>query len=1106
MRQAKVGQQLRVWSILNGISRLSGIFFFILLVVLAGAPLCRAQLTTTASITGTVRDPSGATVPGATVTATNQETTVQATTKTNADGSFVLPSLIVGTYKVAINKQGFETFTEIGIILHPAQVATVNATIRVGEVTTQVRVVASAVQVQTATPGITNEVSGAQTATLPLDGRNYQSLAALMPGVTNLRPDTALYNGGALSGDVMSVNGMGNAGTQYYLDGIWDMNTGSMNSQTVTPDPDQIEEARVLQNNYGVQYSLNGTNVVLLQTKSGTATFHGLAFEYLRNNDFDARNFFAPTVPALKQNIFGGTLGGPLFIPGHRPKNPKTFFFMSTQVVTQSIASAILGATATRADRSGQFSTPITNPQTGQPFPDNTIPANMINPQSLLLMNSLAQLPNNGTSFFNFLNLGPAFNKTRDDEFKIDRNFASRFHLMAEYLHEQQEANNSYDTFLGSPFTTNTDPIYTNDQLAQIQLTTSISPDMVNTTSISMNNLIVSLGVAGIEYTSQVPGFSEALPYEHAFLANRLPQITFAQGYAPFGADQTLPIDHASDLEDTVSDDWSWLHGNHYIQAGATALLGTKRQTNGQPTNGTWFFSGQFTGNALADYLLGDASTFRESSASPRFYIHYPIDSPYVQDRWKATRRLTLTGGLRFLFEPTSHGQHAFESDFDPTVYNPSEAPIVNANGTITPTPNYNPLNGVIINGINGVPLNFTDAHQYYWAPSVGFAWDVFGNGKTALRGGYSLTYENTFHSDCSGGCSSNFPFVESLTLEEPHFPNPIGAAAAPTPAPTFGSGEELLNEQAPMIQTYSLSLEHQFRGGWLASIAGAGDIGRHLGMFYNINQPLPDAPYNFNPIINTGTVFPYLYSPYLGSGAIENLGSSGNSYWNALEIGVRHPVGHNLFLNVSYTWQHGLSDTRGQTLFGEIGGPQDEYHPGNDYGNSNVDVPQILSFSYIWSLPWYQNASGWKRWTLGGWKYGGMTTIQSGFALNPGLSIPFPGLATRPDISGKSIGGPKTAQEWFNTAAFTAPPFGYFGDAAPGSIYGPGAMDFDMALYKDFHFTERTMLEFRAEAFNVFNHTNFSGVQTALGAGNYGEVTSALDPRIMEFALRFSF
>ncbi len=380
--------------------------FLIFTATVVGVRTGWSQIVTTATISGTVRDTSGAAVPAASVTITNEGTGVQAATRSNADGSFVVSGLTVGTYTIKVSKQGFQTFLESGIILHPAQVATVNAVMKVGKVTTQVSVIASAAQVQTSTPEVSSEVSEKQVETLPLNGRNYQGLSALMPGVTNESPDTALNQGGFLTSNVMTVNGMGTSGTQYYLDGIWDENTGNMTQTTVTPNPDTLQEVRVLQNNFGVQYSLNGANVVILETKSGTSSFHGSAFEYLRNTSLDARNFFAPTRSPLIQNIFGYTIGGPASLPGHHPKNPKTFFFLSQQWSRQDIASVVQGADPTAAMRNGTFNTPITNPLTGQLFPQTSpgvyqITASMLNSSSLALLNAQAPLPNNGTTFLN---------------------------------------------------------------------------------------------------------------------------------------------------------------------------------------------------------------------------------------------------------------------------------------------------------------------------------------------------------------------------------------------------------------------------------------------------------------------------------------------------------------------------------------------------------------------------------------------------------------------------------------------------------------------------------------------------------------------------------
>ena len=1075
------------------------------------APFSWAQLSSTGTINGTVTDTTGATVPLASVIVTHTDTGVQTTTETNNEGSFAVPGLPVGTYSVTISKQGFQTYEVKGIILHPAVVTTVNAEMQIGPELSQVTVIASPVQVEISTGEVSNQISGEQVVTLPFNGRNYQSLSALVPGVVNLAAGTALNQGGRTTGNVMSINGMGDSGTLYTLDGIWNMNSGNMGQTTVTPNPDTIQEVRALQNNYSVQYSLMGANVVLLQTKSGTESFHGSAFEYFRNDALDARNFFSDSVSPLKQNIFGYTLGGPVYIPDHYNSNKqKTFFFWSQQWPVQHMGSVLRGATPTADMRNGLFTDPITDPATGQTFPQNAagqyqIPQGEINSSSLALMNALMPLPNNPSGgFLNYINLSPQINTQRDDEIKIDHNISKKLRLMGEYLDERQTAKHPNTPALGAPFGTNAETDLTQNQLAQLQLTAVLSPSMVNTTSVSMNNYVLYLNLRGTTERSQVPGFQEVLPF-NGYGSDRLPFISFTGGWSPLGVPIARPLHHAADLEDTLSDDWSWLRGNHFIQAGANIVFGTKRQNAfAGASNGEWFFSGDFTGDPIADYLLGDATTFTQASTSPRPYIHYRIVSPYVQDRWKLTRKLTVNAGLRLEYMPIPHAQRGYDATFDPTKYDLAKAPIVNPDGTITPTANYDPLNGIVINGLNGAPLNFSTTHQYFLAPSVGFAWDVLGDGKTALRGGLGITYTRVPTGyDCSYVCSVNPPRVLSLNLVTPSFPDPIGAASAPLGAPTLNSQDP--NLKPARVASFSLGLEHEFPGNWFVSLAGAGTAVQHTGNLYALNQPLPDPPYNYNPSINAGTIFPFIYSPFQGYGYVFTNVSTGTQNWDALEVHVRHPVGHNLSLVASYTWSHALALERGTEFFEADTVPQDVYHPRKDYGTANLDVTHVLSFSHIWNVPWFLNAGGVKGAALGGWKYTGITTIQSGFAFDPGLSVDFQGLATRPDRVGP-VKGHKSVNEWFNTNAFAQPAAGFFGNAGTGSIRGPGLINFDMGFYKDFRIKERHTIEFRAELFNIFNHPNFNTIDPVLGSGTFGQVVGAADPRIAEFALRYEF
>ena len=1083
-----------------------------------------AQVSTAATIRGTVTDASGSVVPKAAVTVLNEQTQVQTTTVTNDSGGFVVPGLDPGGYDVTFKQQGFETYKVTNVVLSPAQFATVDAVLRIGQVSETVNVEAAAARVQTSTPEIASQVTATQTATLPLNGRNYQALSFLMPGVTNLSPDTALNQGGFLTANTISVNGMGVSGTQYYLDGIWNMNTGSMNQTTITPNPDTIEEVKVLQNNFGSQYGLNGPNVLLLQTKSGTNTFHGVAYEYLRNDAFDARNYFSPTKTSLKQNIFGYTLGGPITIPGHfNTKRDKLFFFWSEQWTSQHIGSIVRGPDATAAERNGTFSSPITDPTTCtagpspvcQTFPQTSpgiyqIPSGRLNQQSLIFLNAVAPLPNNpAAGFLNYINTTPTINNTRDDEIKVDYNITSKLRLMAEYLDSHQTNGQATQTFsISTLFSTTTQPITTPNQLAQLRLTQTISSSLVNTTSISMNNYIVNLDVGGLINRSDIPGFESILPF-NGLLSQRLPQIDFSGGWPSLGVSTILPLHHASDLEDTISDDASWLRGNHLLQFGAQRLWGTKRQNAFAATAGQWMFSGQFTGYPMADFLLGDAASFSQNSTEIRSVQHYPIVSPYLQDQWKFNRRLTLTLGIRYLWSPVPIFRNVV-SNLIPSRYNPANAPFVNPDGTFVKGPTYDPLNGLVLGGVTpGFPANYSNAHNNNWNPTFGFAYDVRGDGKTSVRGGFGITHYNFFYASCSSQCANNFPATIPVTLVTPNFPNPIGTGTtAPPTVPPIHIQDQ--NFKEAQISTYSLSVEHEFARGWIASIAGAGDVLLHATINGDANQPRPVAGFDFDPTINTGGVSRYATgfgAPFLGYGQLQDVISPAKNTWNALELNLRHTLSRNLFLSAAYTFQKGYSPIRDPMITSSYGSVQDIYHVNHDNGPAGVTPYHVFSLSAVWSLPWYVQATGFKRALLGGWQFADVTTIQGGFPLDPGLAIAKPGLATRPDgVPGESISGPKSVKEWFNTSAFTAPPPGFFGNARTGSITGPGTIAFDMALYKDFNVGERAKFQFRSEFFNIFNHTNFANVSTALGSGNFGEVTSARDPRILELALRFQF
>lgn len=1105
------------------------------------------QVPTTGMITGTVSDTTGAVVPNAEITVTNQDTHVQTVKKTTGSGVFVVSQLTPGTYSITITMAGFQTYSESGIILHPTQAATINATLQLARAATNVNVVAevaAAAQVQTSTPEIASEVSGVQAQTLPLNGRNFESLASLVPGVVNMSPGTAQMDGSLSETNAMSINGMSSSGNLTTLDGIWNENSGNMEEMTVTPNPDTIEEVRILQNNFSVRDSLMGGNVVIVTTKSGTAAFHGSAFEYGRNTSLDANDFFAnlggQPRPVLHQNIFGYTLGGPVYIPNHyNSSKQKVFFFWSQQWIYRDYGSTVLGATPTAAMRAGEFTlsempnaNPLVNPATGVPIPNSgtvaapvyVLPASgpgSVQPGPLALMNAFYPMPNYpGGVFEDYINTSPIINRQRDDEIKIDYNFSSKVRLMAEYLDEHETYSYPYQAWTYSPFNTVGQRAIAPDKLAQIELTVTIAPTMVNTTSISVNDLINSTFATGTSARSQLSGFKEVLPFDGSIGTEMLPTIYPGGGWSAAGPASSMEplgsaLAPATDWELTFSDDLSWLRGNHYFDVGMNVLRGGKSQKIFVDTNGSWGFGGAFTNNAIADFLTGYAGSLDESEVRyGRAYGHYTMISPYIQDQWKVTHRVTATIGLRTTFFPPTYSPNGATTDFIPSLYSPANAPVVDPSGIIeipNANANYNPLNGLGFSGLNGVPRGFADSHLWNWGPMVGLAWDVFGDGKTSLRAGYGITYTRApFSADCGYDCAGNPPGTTSISLSNLNFPAYNVGALSGVAAPTGASGLDAISPdwRPGEIQSYSLSLEHQVAREWVVSIAGAGNTARHMALQSNLNQ-LPayssnGVNYDYNPIFNCGNwvattgcsvnptappnASPYL--PYLGYSNISTIQAAGNARYSALEVSVRHPAGHNLFLTANYTYSHTLSDTRGTSFFRGLNGAgvQDAHHLMNDYGTANIDAPHAFAVSAIWNLPWFADAHGIRRQVLGGWRYSDITAIQSGFGLDPGNSYSWSGLASRPDrVPGVSVAGPKTRTEWFNTAAFSQPAPGYFGNAAPGSIRGPGFIGFDMALYKDFKIYERHTLEFRTEAFNIFNHTNFSGVNTGIGEGAPG-------------------